>query len=102
FVVQKMGKRGTRRATRVQVLNEEMLNVATKLRIKCAAFSRKEVQETFNYLGQVNKQVVAETLAHHIPAFEQYLPPPRKLWRAEDRRLSLFEATALVWKYFQP
>ena len=101
LVLQRMGKSGTRRGARVEALNEEMLTLAVQLKIRCVAFSREEVQQTFNYLGTVNKQIVAETLARHIPALEQYLPPPRKLWRAEDPRLSLFEAAALVWKFFQ-
>lgn len=101
LVVQKMGKSGTTRGARIQRLNQEILMLAAELKITSVAFSREEVHHTFNYLGALNKQVVAETLARHIPAFEQYLPPPRKLWRSEDPRLSLFEAAALVWKFFQ-
>lgn len=101
LVLQKMGKKATRRGARIVRLNERLLTLAADLKIRCVTFSRDEVQQTFNYLGVVNKQIVAETLARHIPALEQYLPPPRKLWRAEDPRMSLFEAAALVWKFFQ-
>ena|SRR5690348_8023663 len=101
LVLQKMGKGATPRGARIVRLNEKVLTLAVSLKIRCATFSREEVQQTFNYLGIVNKQIVAETLARHIPALEQYLPPPRKLWRAEDPRMSLFEAAALLWKFFQ-
>ncbi|WP_156527887.1 hypothetical protein [Bradyrhizobium stylosanthis] len=43
----------------------------------------------------------AERIAKHIPAFEQYVPPPRKPWMSEDRRMGLFDAAALALTFFQ-
>lgn len=101
LVLQKVGAAGTRRARRIQALNEEIYGLAVEQGIEAFAFSRNEVYGAFDYLGMVNKQVIAETLARHIPALERYLTPPRKLWNSEDARMGLFDAAALVWKFFQ-
>jgi hypothetical protein len=101
LVLQRMGEGGTRRARRIQSLNENILALAGQLNINCFTFSRDEVHRTFSYLGIVNKQAIAGTLARHIPALERYLPPPRKIWKSEDARMGLFEAAALAWKFFQ-
>ena len=47
------------------------------------------------------KQMVAEAIAKHIPAFERYVPPPRKPWMSEDSRMGLFDAAALGLVFFQ-
>jgi hypothetical protein len=101
FILPKITGGGMRRAKRIQVLNDRIYALAIDRGIKCFAFSREEVYSTFSYLHIVNKQVVAEILARHIPALERYLPPPRKVWKSEDARMGLFEAAGLVWKFFQ-
>ena len=36
----------------------------------------------------------------HIPAFEAFLPEPRKWWNSEDPRMGLFDAAALALTFF--
>jgi hypothetical protein len=36
------------------------------------------IYDAFRSLGFSNKQMLAEVIAKHIPAFERYVPPPRK------------------------
>ena len=55
----------------------------------------------FAHLGSSNKQTLAELIAKHIPAFERYIPPPRKPWMSEDRRMGIFDAAALALVFFQ-
>jgi hypothetical protein len=43
---------------------------------------------------------IAETIAKHIPAFDRFLPPRRKLWMSEDVRMGLFDAAALAFTFF--
>ncbi len=57
--------------------------------------------ETFAQQGVINKQSLAEAIARHMPAFERYLPPPRKPWMSEDSRMNLFDAAALALAFFQ-
>jgi hypothetical protein len=49
----------------------------------------------------VNKQIIAEAIARHVPAFERYVPPPRKPWMSEDARMGLVDAAALGLVFFQ-
>jgi hypothetical protein len=37
----------------------------------------------------------------HIPAFERYVPPPRKPWKSEDARMGIFDAAALALTFFK-
>ena len=53
------------------------------------------------FAGFVNKQMLAELIAKHIPAFERYVPPPRKPWKSEDARMGIFDAAALALVFFQ-
>jgi hypothetical protein len=43
----------------------------------------------------------SQLIAKHIPAFERYIPPPRKPWMSEDPRMGLFDAVALGLVFFQ-
>jgi len=52
-------------------------------------------------IGVTNKRQLAEAIAARIPAFERYLPPPRKPWMSEDSRMNLFDAAALALTFFQ-
>ncbi|MDA9473445.1 hypothetical protein XI03_02725 [Bradyrhizobium sp. CCBAU 65884] len=65
------------------------------------AYSRDQVRDAFKCYQCPNKQSLAELIAKHIPAFEQYVPPPRKPWMSEDRRMGLFDAAALGLVFFQ-
>jgi hypothetical protein len=42
------------------------------------AYSREGVSTAFGELGLANERSMAEAIAKHIPAFERYVPPPRK------------------------
>jgi len=65
------------------------------------AYSRERVRASFEDYGCPNKQSLAKLIAKYIPAFEQYVPPPRKAWMSEDRRMGLFDAAALALTFFR-
>ena len=44
---------------------------------------------------------MAELIAQRIPAFERYVPPPRKPWMSEDARMGLFDAAGLGLVFFE-
>jgi hypothetical protein len=101
LVLQDTSANGTRRAPRVTKLNADIAELGEGRGIPTYAYTRKDVCEAFEYLGAVNKQIIAEAIAKHIPAFERYVPPPRKPWMSEDARMSLFDAAALGLVFFQ-
>jgi hypothetical protein len=64
-------------------------------------YSRAQLAKHFDLLGAGNKQQIAEMIAKYIPALALYVPPPRKPWTSEDRRLAIFDAVGLAWLYFR-
>jgi Holliday junction resolvasome RuvABC endonuclease subunit len=83
------------RTQRIANLNAAISELAKDRRIPIHAYSHDHVRDAFEYAGVGNKQGVAEVIAKHIPAFERYVPPPRKPWMSEDPRMGLFDAAAL-------
>ncbi|MGY4197817.1 hypothetical protein [Bradyrhizobium sp. USDA 4520] len=99
LVVQDTSDQGTRRARWIRKLNGSIASLAKDRDIPIFAYSRDQVRDAF--ASCPNKQQLAELIAKHIPAFEQYVPPPRKPWMSEDRRMGLFDAAALALVFFQ-
>lgn len=101
LVIQDTSKHGTERAPWISNLNAAIAAFAKDRDIPILAYSRDQVQGMFEPYGCPNKQSRAELIAKHIPAFEQYVPPPPKPWISEDRRMCLFDAVALAITFFQ-
>ena len=100
IVLQDMSERGTHRPHRIRHLNEEIVEIAERYGFPVLFFSRAEVRQCFAYMGAVTKDTIAAAIAKHIPAFERFLPPPRKLWNSEDARMGIFDAAALALTFF--
>jgi hypothetical protein len=101
LVLQDTSPSGTVRAPRINRLNAAVLKLGEGLGIPVYIYSRDVVLSAFAHLGAANKQGIAEVIAKHIPAFERYVPPPRKPWMSEDARMGLFDAAALALVFFQ-
>jgi Holliday junction resolvasome RuvABC endonuclease subunit len=101
LVLQDMSPNGTRRARRIRELNAGVGELAEHYGIPVHVFSRAQVRQAFESFGLTSKHFIAETIAKHIPAFDRYLPPPRKPWMSEDARMGLFDAAALALTFFQ-
>jgi Holliday junction resolvasome RuvABC endonuclease subunit len=101
MVLQDTSPTGTRRSRRVTNLNAAVAKLASNRAIPVYAYSREGVHSAFAEFGLPNKHSMAELIAKHIPAFEYYLPPPRKPWMSEDARMGLFDAAALALVFFQ-
>jgi hypothetical protein len=101
LILQDTSPRGTRRARRIRNLNASIGELAESVGIPTIAYSRIEVLNAFASVAPRNKHDLAEAIAKHIPAFDRYLPPPRKPWMSEDARMSLFDAAALALTFFQ-
>lgn len=101
LVLQDTSPTGTGRAYWIVRLNGRIADAADQQGIPVYAYSRAEVYKSFEQLGFSNKQTLAEIISRHIPAFERYVPPPRKPWMSEDSRMGLFDAAALALVFFQ-
>jgi hypothetical protein len=101
MVLQDTSPTGTRRSRRVISLNAAFAKLASDRAIPVHAYSREEVLSAFGEFGLPNKHSMAELIAKHIPALENYLPRPRKPWMSEDARMGIFDAAALALVFFQ-
>jgi hypothetical protein len=101
LVVQDTSAHGTQRARWITALNTSITVLAKDRDIAVFAYSREQVRAAFEPYECPNKHSLAELIAKQIPAFERYVPPPRKPWMSEDRRMGIFDAAALGLVFFQ-
>ena len=102
LVLQDMSEEGTRRTQRIVSLNAAIISLAKSRELPLFLYSREIVRETFfQQHGVTTKQDIAEIIAKSIPAFERYLPSPRKPWQSEESRMGLFDAAGLGLVFYQ-
>jgi Holliday junction resolvasome RuvABC endonuclease subunit len=97
LVLQDVAAKGARRAPRIKTLNQQIIKVAGKRKLKVALFSGKQLRSLL--LGDVKgtKHEIAEMLAKSFPdELESRLPPKRRPWTSEDGRMDIFDAAALA------
>jgi hypothetical protein len=89
-----------RRSARIGRLTRAIERLAEDQVIDVHRYSRAAVQECFGQFGARTRYEVAMAIATRVPAFERFLPPPRKLWMSEDARMGIFRAAALALTYY--
>ena len=85
-----------RRKDRVRGLLQAVEDLAGQRRIPVEALSKDAVGRAFAYAHAVTKQQIATVIASQYPELAPRLPPPRKIWKSEDVRMSLFSSAALA------
>jgi Holliday junction resolvasome RuvABC endonuclease subunit len=98
-IVEDYHRGATRRCVRVRRVLRSMQGMAAKRGIKTWSFSRGAIREAFADVGAVTKDEIAAAITVRYPELAHRLPPPRRTWRPEDDRMSLFDATALYLTY---
>ncbi|MBO9501188.1 hypothetical protein [Brevundimonas sp. A19_0] len=69
--------------------------------LEVAVYTRADVAATFLTVGARTRDEIAEAVARHVDTFHHRLPKRRKPWHAEDTRMSLFSAAALVLTHYR-
>lgn len=88
---------GSRRHPRVRRLAETLAKLARERGIAVSTVARVAVLKCFAPAdGRATKYTIAKQLSKQFPELGDCLPPPRKPWRTEDRRLAIFDAVALA------
>lgn len=88
------------RHPRVRMIALALVAAAADRGLYVEAHARAEVQRAFEAVGARTREEIAAVLARHFPALALRLPPPRKPWMSEDRRLAIFNAAAVVIAHF--
>lgn len=92
--------RGNGKNTSAALL-DAMKELANRRGVTVALVSRKHIREAFAYLGSPSRYAIVEAIAKHIPMLAAYVPPKRKIWNGEDRRMGLFDAAALALTFYR-
>jgi hypothetical protein len=100
LVLQDTSEHGTPRVARIRELNYLIAEVAELFGVVVRTYSRRQVLECFVCHGATTKQMIAETIAKHVPALQLYVPPARKAWSNEHAHMGIFDAAALTWTFF--
>jgi len=85
---------------RLYKLLEALEELAETKGVPHVQFSRQQLRQSFEFLGSPTRYAIVEAIAKNIPLFEPYVPPVRKIWKTEDRRMGLFDAIALLLTFY--
>ena len=89
--------KNVRRSPRIKALGQEVILLAESRKIKVAMLSREQVRRRFFARGLGSKHALATILAQRFPEeLGSSLPPKRRLWMSEDRRMDMFDAVGLA------
>jgi Holliday junction resolvasome RuvABC endonuclease subunit len=100
LVLEDASGKNSRRSARIKTLGQQIMDLAKTRRTKVALFSRDQVRRLFFDGGQGTKHAVAEILAQRFQGeLGACLPPKRRLWMSEDRRMDIFDAVALAFVF---
>lgn len=69
--------------------------------IDLAVFPRKAIYRCFVSVGAASWQDIAEAIGRQLDPLRALVPPRRKAWESEQRRMSIFAAAALAMVYWQ-
>lgn len=86
----------TLRDRRIAALIEAVEELASTKPTASAQISRQQVRDAFAYLAPPTRLAIVVAIAKHMPEFESFVPPVRKIWESKDRRMGLFDAAALA------
>lgn len=82
-------------------LVDALEQLAKRKGISIARYSRDQVRQSFISLGSPTRYAIAQAIAKQVPIFETYVPPIRKIWKAEDRRMGMFDAAAMALTFYR-
>lgn len=101
LLLEAFGKGSSLRSDRISRLYRAIISLATSRSVNVAIYSRADIKAAFRTVGASTRHEIATAVAQHVDAFRHRLPPPRRAWESEDRRMALFNAGALVLTHFR-
>jgi len=100
LVIEDISDVGSLRRERVQQLLQRIAEFGFEHELKTVRIPRLMVGQVFARSGAMTKYQIAEVICRRLPELAPKLPPQRKLWMAEDARMSIFDATAFALTFF--
>jgi Holliday junction resolvasome RuvABC endonuclease subunit len=88
---------GSRRAQRIRLLTQEIVDLGKTRKISTKLYARGQVAKAIVGNQAARKYEIAQTLAEVFPeGLKHRLPKKRRAWESEDPRMHIFDAVALA------
>lgn len=91
----------SKRGDRLTRLCQAIAALAADRGADVAIYSRADTAACFLDVGARTRDEIALAVVRHVDAFRHRLPKRRKPWQAEDARMALFSAAALVLTHYR-
>jgi len=88
------------RDRRIAAFIETIEELASTKPVTTVQVSREQVRNSFRYLMSPTRLAIVEAITKRMPELQSFVPPIRKIWESEDRRMGLFDAVALALTFF--
>jgi len=89
-----------RRCPRVRTLLGRIEEHARQKQVPVARYPSSRIKEVCSFCDVRNKRQAALRICEWLPELARCLPPERKPWMSEDRRMGIFDAVALALTYY--
>jgi hypothetical protein len=100
MILEDSGAKGGRRRERVQRLIHKLDELARRHKVQVHRISRMKVRTVFAQFEASNKDQIARVIAERLPELASRVPPERKPWMSEARRMAIFDAAAFAITFF--
>lgn len=100
LILEDCSKEQGRRCERTKILLDQIAEYAQSQKIPLVKYSSDRVREVFSFFDVDNKQQIAQKICEWLPELAPRIPPERKPWMSEDRRMGIFDAVALILTYY--
>jgi hypothetical protein len=88
-----------RRCVRIKVLLEDIATLALSKKVRLRTISRLAVRRAFSQYSTFDKHQIAIEIGGRFPELAAQVPPPRKPWKTQDARISIFDAVAFAFAF---
>ena len=100
IVLEQFEGNSARRSNRIRRLYRSIIQLADTFGIRPRVFARELIGQVFATVGARTRYEIAAAIAGRLDAFSHKLPPKRKIWLPDDKRMGLFNAVALAITFF--
>ena len=100
-VLEAFERPNAKRADRLVRLCRAISALAADRGAEVAIYSRVDIAACFLDIGARTRDEIARAVVRHVDVFRHRLPKRRKPWQAEDARMALFSAAALVLTHYR-